>query len=104
MMMMMMVMVLMMMVMVMVMKMMGRVMVMVMVMMMMIMMIIIIMKTHVYVATTTFNCFFRPSRLVGLTTAPSDNLFKPRLPTSHCRTKLFNKNYAKPGPHQSPCV
>ena len=101
-MMMMMVMVLMMMVMVMVMKMMGRVMVMVM--MMMIMMIIIIMKTHVYVATTTFNCFFRPSRLVGLTTAPSDNLFKPRLPTSHCRTKLFNKNYAKPGPHQSPCV
>ena len=98
-MMMMMVMVLMMMVMVM--KMMGRVMVMV---MMMIMMIIIIMKTHVYVATTTFNCFFRPSRLVGLTTAPSDNLFKPRLPTSHCRTKLFNKNYAKPGPHQSPCV
>ena len=104
-MMMMMVMVLMMMVMVMVMKMMGRVMVMVMVMMMMmIMMIIIIMKTHVYAATTTFNCFFRPSRLVGLTTAPSDNLFKPRLPTSHCRTKLFNKNYAKPGPHQSPCV
>jgi hypothetical protein len=102
MMMMMMVMVLMMMVMVMVMKMMGRVMVMVM--MMMMIMMIIIMKTHVYVATTTFNCFFRPSRLVGLTTAPSDNLFKPRLPTSHCRTKLFNKNYAKPGPHQSPCV
>ena len=94
-----MVMVLMMMVMVMVMKMMGRVMVMVMMMIM-----IIIMKTHVYVATTTFNCFFRPSRLVGLTTAPSDNLFKPRLPTSHRRTKLFNKNYAKPGPHQSPCV